>query len=194
MMNCVKYFPNATELTLLDSFNDSIDQITNTLNRIVPLIQLTRLCIDCEKFSFENLINLMRFTPNLHSLTVNSTTFPTTYSTSIEESETFQLVSNTNIIKTFTFPYSYSLERVKLIVKLCPQLQHLNLDYVWKELESILEYLLSKTDDSPRNLSSLRGVFFSTLSAATLLNLIKSRKWLKNCSVELIGEEMFLWW
>jgi len=62
--NSVNYFPNATELTIKDYFKTSDDSISTTLNRIIPLTQLTKLVIESYNYPFEQLVKLLCSTPN----------------------------------------------------------------------------------------------------------------------------------
>ncbi len=75
MNNCSIFFPNATELIVSIKFCGTCRLITTRLNRIVPLIQLTILTINCENFPFDQLVEILRFTPNSHTLTLSSILF-----------------------------------------------------------------------------------------------------------------------
>ncbi|CAF4109435.1 unnamed protein product [Rotaria sordida] len=55
MTQFVGNFPNITELTLSKSFDVLRDSMITNLNRIIPLKQLTKLTLDCLRFSFEQL-------------------------------------------------------------------------------------------------------------------------------------------
>ncbi|CAF3305385.1 unnamed protein product [Rotaria sp. Silwood2] len=46
-------FPNATILTLYETFEVPRDSIIIDLNRLLPVKQLTKLTIECHHFSFE---------------------------------------------------------------------------------------------------------------------------------------------
>ena len=193
-MNCVNYFPNAIALTLSNSFNVLNNEIIHFLNHIIPLTQLTQLFIDCSEFCFGKVINLMRFTPNIHTLKVYSMTYSTLDSTSIEESDVFQFVSNRNMIKTFIVKIECTLEHVKILVNLCRQLQQLTIGIDWTDFERISGLLLSKMDDRPRYLFSLCLTDANELVLENLSVLIKSKQWLNAYSIELIDSKLHLWW
>ena len=66
--NCVNYFPNVTDLTFDDNFDAPRHSLGPTFNRILPLLQVTKLAIQSYDFKFEKLIELLCFTPNIHTL------------------------------------------------------------------------------------------------------------------------------
>ncbi|CAF1412478.1 unnamed protein product [Rotaria magnacalcarata] len=66
--SCVKYFPNATQLSIKRYFETLDDSISTSLSRIVPLQQLTKLVIECYNFPWEEIVKLLCFTPNLDAL------------------------------------------------------------------------------------------------------------------------------
>ncbi|CAF4376131.1 unnamed protein product, partial [Rotaria sordida] len=62
--NHVNYFPNVIQLTIKFYIETFDELFTTTLNRLIPLSQLTRLITEYS-FSFENIIKLLSFTSNL---------------------------------------------------------------------------------------------------------------------------------
>ncbi|CAF3885666.1 unnamed protein product [Rotaria sp. Silwood1] len=64
----LNYFPNVTHLTINHYFQTSDKSIITTLNRMIPLAQLKKLTIESYNFPFEEIIELLRFTPNLYAL------------------------------------------------------------------------------------------------------------------------------
>ena len=50
------YFPNTTELIIKHYFKTLDDSITTTLNRLVPIEQLTKLVIEPSDFPFEEIV------------------------------------------------------------------------------------------------------------------------------------------
>ncbi|CAF4395162.1 unnamed protein product, partial [Rotaria sp. Silwood2] len=67
----LNYFPNVTQLTIKHYFQTSDDSIITTLNHMIPLVQLKKLTIGSYNFPFEEIIKLLRFTPNLYALKLN---------------------------------------------------------------------------------------------------------------------------
>jgi hypothetical protein len=176
------YFPNATRLeTSYDSFckgryfshlNRKTFDSTN-LNRIIPLEKLTTLDIDLSGYILSNIIEILQHTPNIHTLTI---TFMPNYnreSILSKQNESFRLVSQTNKIKKMKIVSYQKLETTKFLVMLCPRLKQLMLDPRLQHLmlgprfgystirrdedslKTLLQFLLSKDNDSMRDLSSL---------------------------------------
>ncbi|CAF4622398.1 unnamed protein product, partial [Rotaria sp. Silwood2] len=108
--NNVIYFPNANELTIEHYFKIFDDSISTILNCILPIKQLTKLIIKSSNFSFEQIVNLIRFTPNLYTLKLDLLSFNEINLKLIQQNETFQYVSNTNKIKTIELRQSCTLE------------------------------------------------------------------------------------
>ncbi|CAF4985919.1 unnamed protein product, partial [Rotaria sp. Silwood1] len=98
----IDHFPNATILTFCETFEVCCDSIAIDLNRSLPLKQLTKLTIECHRFSFEQLIKLLQFTPNVHVLKLDSILLYRTDSVSIQQNELSKLVSNMNTITKVT--------------------------------------------------------------------------------------------
>ncbi|CAF1389491.1 unnamed protein product, partial [Rotaria sordida] len=140
------YFQNVTDLTVdckLDSCNRSI---TTTLNRIIPLPRITKLIIEFRRFSFIQLIELLCLTPNVHTLKLDCISIHDREYTSIEQSQSFQYASKRNIIKNIILNETCTLEKVKILVALCPRLEDLNIEIDRKNLASIIRFLLSQTN------------------------------------------------
>jgi hypothetical protein len=98
----MNYFPNATELTFIDGFSFHHLSVATILNRIIPLQQLTKLAIKFHHLSFRKLIELLYFTPNIHTLTFRSMSLSESHHESGDTNETFQLVSKINVITNVT--------------------------------------------------------------------------------------------
>ncbi|CAF0829401.1 unnamed protein product [Rotaria sordida] len=169
MLSCLNYFPNATNLTLSHSFNKSIDEIIINLNQILPLIQLTTLSIDCDGFSFDKVIELIHFTPNIHTLKVYS-------------------------MNLYKIDSILSIQKTKLLINLCHRLEHINIDILWQDFESILQLLLTKNNNNTCHLCSLCLKYGSKRMRKKLEKLIKSKNLLDNYSIKLIRSKLYLWW
>ncbi|CAF4254473.1 unnamed protein product, partial [Rotaria sordida] len=70
--NSVSYFPNVTQLTIEHYFKTFGDSIPKTLNRLIPLKQLTKLIIKSYDFPFIVIVKLLRCTPKLTTLKFDS--------------------------------------------------------------------------------------------------------------------------
>lgn len=194
MTSCSHYFRNATKLTLSDSFRESRLWLGVILKRIIPLKQLTTLVIDYDNFCFEQFIRLLGSTPNIHTLKFNCQSITQTDSTSIQQSEMFRLVSNTNTITNVTIEERYSSENIKLLVALCPRMQHLTIDINAQYLESSVQFILSKNKINIQQLCLLCMKNTAKSMAGRLKTLIESEELIDNYLVKLIGSELYFWW
>jgi hypothetical protein len=67
--NCSKYFPNANELTISDQRTNRARRLaSDSIDHIIPLLQLTKLTIDYSHRPFSKVIDLLYSTPNVHTL------------------------------------------------------------------------------------------------------------------------------
>jgi hypothetical protein len=194
-MTCGDYFPNATELTLVDTFDvPPRDSIARSLDHIIPLRQLSKLILNCHHFSFEQIIGLLYFTPNVYTLELDSIVLYQTDPLSIQRNENFRLVSNTNMITNVIIDKESTLEKIQLCVALFPRLEYLTINLNKKDLESITRFLLSKPNNNTRYLSSLciskqRKDFIEPVRS-----LIESEKLLNDYTIKLINRKVYLWW
>ncbi len=192
--NFVNYFPNATELTIRFRFfipSDSIF-ITN-LYRIVPLVQITKLVITLFNFPFEQMIELIRLTPVLHTLKLEAVSVNEISSKLIRESDLFQYVSKTNQIKNFELNW-LRLANIQLFVDLFPQLESLKIRIDKKEIQQIIRFLFSKTNNQPRHLVFLCILQIPKRCLQELNMLIKSEHLLDNYFIKFINRNLYLWW
>ncbi len=190
----VNYFPNATELTIKYHFKTPDDSISTTLNRVVPLKQLTKLVTECYHFPFYEIVKLLRFTPNLHTLKLDNLS---TYETSpklIQESDAFQYALNTNKIKNLEIRLWCSLEEIQLIMNLFPQLEYLNITIHRKEIEHIVRYLLSKKNHQTCHLFLLCITQIPKICLRELTMLIKYEKLLDDYFIKFVNRDLYLWW
>ncbi|CAF1229849.1 unnamed protein product [Rotaria sp. Silwood1] len=192
--NCLSYFSKAMKLTLSHSFAESRIWLGLILNHIVPLKQLTTLIIDCGDFRFEQLINVLRFTPNIHTLTLNCQSITQTDSKLIQQGEPFRLTSNANRIINVTIKENYSSESIKLLVVLCPRIQHLTIDTYSLDLESIMRFILSETKTSIRDLCSICTKNTAILMDEILKRLIDSEELFPNYLIDLVATDLYIWW
>lgn len=188
------YFPNATQLTLLNGFSTKRSSVVTILDRIIPLKQLTKLSIECHHFSFDKMIDLLYSTPNLHSLTFVSMPFYKCDSTSIEKSEIFRLVSSTNHIRDMTFTEKCTLEKLKVLLMLCRRIQNLTISTLLNDFEVITRYLLDGSNPNTRHLSLLCFSRSSIGCFEKIDALIKSERLLEDYTLKSVGSKLYLWW
>jgi hypothetical protein len=193
-MSCGKYFSNATKLTFSYNFGTSRVWLGIILSGIIPLKHLTTLVIDSDSFVWEQLIRLLRFTPNIHTLTLDCQSIEKKDLVSIQQSETFRLVSSTNTITSVTIKERYTSENTRLLVTLCPRLQHLIIDVNEHCIESIVRFILSKCKTNLQGLFSLCIKDTNKSMVELLKSSIESEELLDNYLIKLIGSESYIWW
>jgi hypothetical protein len=198
---CQNYFPNTTELTLENGFSTTRDSIASILNPIIPLKQLTKLVIQCHHFSFVRVMDLLRNSPNIQTLKLLS--LSNNDCTSIQQSETFRLLSSTNTITDVTLEPS-TLDNIILILALCPRLQRFTLDAHRQNMKSLVRFLLRKSE---QNTSHMFSLCFSeatfTIASCPFVNkdwyhyfeaLMKSETLLDDYMLKLVDSDLYLWW
>ncbi|CAF3163652.1 unnamed protein product, partial [Rotaria sp. Silwood2] len=169
-------FPNATKLTLCETFEVPRDSIIIDLNHLLPLKQLTKLTIECHHFSFEQLIELLQFTHNIHVLKLDSILLYRTDSVSIQQNELSKLVSNMNTITKVTISKEITLEKIQLLTTVFPRMEYLTINLYKQDLQPIARFLLSKSNNNTRYLSSLCISKQRNDLMTILKTLIKSKK------------------
>jgi hypothetical protein len=115
MKQFVGHFPNVTELTLSENCDVFRDCTTTNFNRIIPLKQITKLAIDCHRFSFQRLMKLLSLTPNVHTLKLSSILLYETDALIIQQNEIFQMISTTNIVANVAVTKEIRLQKIELL-------------------------------------------------------------------------------
>jgi hypothetical protein len=189
--NCTYYFPNATKVTF-ECVSDLLSEpIGANLNRIIVLKKLNKLVINCRCFSIEQIIELLCSTPNVRILILESIHAHPTNHLSIQQSENFRMVSNTNIITNLTIEEPCTLNETELIVTLCPQLEHLTIRIATQFLKSTLRFLLSKNNNHLFSLCINNAFGHSVKSLKTF---IQSEKLLADYSLKFFEKKLYIWW
>ena len=152
MKTCSTYFPYATELTLATHLDThDIQSTIDHFNRVISLTQLTQLTL-CGTLHLSDIITILLNIPNIHTLTVLPSKSSAKENFELEGSDTFKLVSKQNKIQNLIIS-PCSLEMIQLIIKLCPQLNHLTFIHSGQNIERIVRFLLMKHDPTVWHLS-----------------------------------------
>lgn len=193
-----KYFPNVTNLSVTyDANNEYSNYFVNELNNIVPLIHITKLDLSLALSHFSKFIELLRYTSNVHSLTIDLNRMNDKDLIPIQKSEGFELLSTTNKIKSLTIRWGCTWKMTKFWIKLCHQLECLTMNSLYTNYKPILRYLLSK------NRKNARHLFLLTLQIhqweRTSLDAFISSEKFTDISVltiknGLLGCAAHLWW
>ncbi|CAF3013301.1 unnamed protein product [Rotaria sp. Silwood2] len=192
--NYLIYFPNVNQLTIKHHFETSDDSIPTTLHRMIPLKQLTKLVIECYKFSFVEIFQLLRLTPNLYAFKLDHVSFSDINLNVIKQNEVFQYVSKRNKIKILDFCVWCSLNEIQLVMNLFPQLEYLKIGMNRKEIQSIIRFLLLKTNDKTQHLFFLCILRIPKIYLKKLNVLIKSENLLHDYRSKFINRDLYLWW
>ncbi|CAF4151024.1 unnamed protein product, partial [Rotaria sordida] len=166
--NCVNYFPNVNGL----SIKTSVDSIIITLHHI---------------------INLLYFTPNVHTLNV-SLLFCNININSNKQNEKFQYVLKKNKIQSLVLNGECLFGAIQFIVYLFPRLEYLKTQIERKEIEQILRFLLSKTHNKTRNLFYLCISMVPKVCLKETKMVIKSENLFNDHSIKYINRDLHLWW
>ena len=166
-----------------------------TLSHSIPLRRLTTLSFEFEYFSVQKLLKILCCTPNIHTLKLK--TIPGCQNnddTSLEKSEDFHLVSHTNVITNITHEGDCTLNEIKLLVTLCPRMEHLTIKTRSRTLESILRFLLDRTNQHTRHLYSLCFSRVHNDCFEKVAKLIKFEGLLNDYTLKKLAWKLYLWW
>ncbi|CAF3967485.1 unnamed protein product [Adineta steineri] len=193
-INCKYYFPNATTLTLQNKLSRTYNLISVNISRVIPLKQLTKLVIESNPISLTKLIELLHCTPHIHTLVLKSMSLYGVNYNSIQQNQSFLLVSNTNTITNVTFNGECTLEKLQILVALFPRIQHLTIKPHTKHLESCTRFLVEKTNRNTNHLCSLCLLTTAKNWLTRLNTLIASETLLDDYMLKMIDWNLYLWW
>jgi hypothetical protein len=191
--DCSLFFSNAVELTI----HRSHDWNTSKLNRILPLEGLHKIIIDSNRLNIATLVNILYSTPNCYQLILNYISPDETDLISIQNNQRFRSISNNNKTTDITVKSRCSLKQIKLLIILCPRLQHLTLSVLKKELIPTIEYLLinSNKHTHRRHLASLYIQSTEDIDFEKLINQLAVLKQSDEFAVQEIGHRYcHIWW
>ncbi|CAF1479917.1 unnamed protein product [Adineta steineri] len=190
--NCSKYFPNIDKLTLADRCSLHCKWfVTDKFHQMIPLKQLTQLNIDIHDIYFHELVHILFYTPNIHTLRLKSIKLFTKEVSSLEKDEISQLKFNENKITNITITDDYSLRAIKILMKFCSTLQHITIGIFRDSLLPTVRFLLSENIET---LSSLCIIGVNTMWSEKLKSLIESDKDRNDYSIKTISDKFYLWW
>jgi len=190
--NFVNYFLNVTELTIDYRREISNDILITNLDRIVPVKQLTKLAIYLHEFPFDEFLKLLRLTPNLHTLKFYILSLD---ETSSKLSQTFKYVSKTNKITNLELlNWSTTVEEIKLIFNLFPQIEYLKIAIDKKEIEQIIRFLFFKPNNKPHHLVFLCIARLPKRCLKQLNMLMESENLLDDYLIKFVYHDLYLWW
>lgn len=156
------------------SFDDRRRQysITSDFDQFIQLDKIHKINIHSNRFYFVTLIQMLYSTPNCSELIINSLLLENQDLSSIRHNPTFLSVSNTNKITDIIFKTTCTFKQLKLLVKLCPRIQHLNINVSEQEFSSIMKLLFPKSNEYVQNLVSLYIQTTKDIYIEKLMNLL----------------------
>ncbi|CAF3699464.1 unnamed protein product [Rotaria sp. Silwood1] len=170
--------------------------LNNTLNRSVCLTQIKKLIIDKSHLYCDQIIEILNLVSNCNTLILHTILFDKRDSMSLKQNENSQLISNTNNMKNITIKHKCSLRKVKLLINLCSQLEHLTMEISYQSLISTVRFLLRKK----KNINTIRPLFslyflkIGIIGTEQLKTLIESEKLLDDYKIKRIHDNCYLWW
>lgn len=193
---CLKSFPNVTELTLDSSVSDPHTLfVTDALRRTICVTHLQKLTFVSHYLNFNELLDVLLYAPNIHTLSVIGFSTNAKEISTLRKSEKFRLISEQNKIKHIIIK-DYSLMVIKMLIDLCPRLQHLCFDRQEKCFVEIAHYLLLKNTRKYSDISSLSVCSF--LLDSNLIKkvdtVVKSKKHIDDYSLKIFPYEFYMWW
>jgi hypothetical protein len=194
IMGCGYFFPNVTKLTIEAGAPLARPTIEFIFNRIFCLENIIKLIIEYKRLYFVKLMDFLLFLPNIHTLECKSTELYQKDTISVEESEIFRSISETNTITNATFEHMCTLEHVKLLVTLCPRLQNLTMDIYRNDMEGVIRYLLERTNPHTGRLASLCFLEANVVSFRHLNAIVESGRLPRRCMLKHVDSKLYLWW
>ncbi len=188
------YFPNVTKLSLSDEFNPRRKSRIIDLNRMLSLRYLNELILDCHRFPLEQIIELLSFTPNVHTLKLDAILLYGTKSSLIQQTDLFRLVSSANTVSHLTINQRLKLDKIQLVTALFSRLECLTIYIGDNDLKPIVRFLLSKSDSTKYRLSSLCFTRRNSAFHRDLEHFISLEKLLNDYTLKFSNEKLCLWW
>lgn len=146
------------------------------------------------RLGFKEVIDLLDCAPRVCTLEFRSMPWLRENYLSIEQSGKFQRVSETNMVTHIIYKGEYTMDEVKLLVALCPRVQHLSIYLEQSTGESVIRFLLDRTNPNTCHLCSLGIRRYATFWLDKLNHLLKSKSLLNDYTLKLIDSELYLWW
>ncbi|CAF0947560.1 unnamed protein product [Adineta steineri] len=175
--------------------NTPIDNFTSSFwikRRIIPLKQLTKLVVESNPLPLTKLIELLRCTPHIHTLVLKSMSLYGVNYNSIQQNQSFQLVSSTNTITHVTYEGKCTLEKLQILIALFSQIEHLTIDLHDKDFKSCIRFLLEKTNRNTNNLCSLCLLSVKNIWRTGLKTLIESETLLDDYMLKINNKHLYL--
>jgi hypothetical protein len=134
------------ELTLILSFfKNSIELFADNTISLFALLRITRLDVLYTGIFIGTLIDLMNHLPNLDSMRILSLLLLQPRCLTVEEVNTFRLVSNNNKITKVNIQWTTDLAQIQFLIDLCRSMRYLEITCsVNVDLKVLIRFILIK--------------------------------------------------
>jgi len=132
--------------------------------------------------------------PNIHRLGLNSISLHENTNQFIAQNENFRLLSHRNTITVVTIREICRLDKIQLLIDLCPRVQQLAFGTLTRNFQPIARFLLEKTKHDGHPLNSLCFLGAGQYWHRKLNTLIQSETLLNNYMLKQFGRSLHLWW
>ena len=195
IINCPYSFPNAKELCFTCGLSITCPKLANLLNRIAPLTKLTKMVFQYPAPPVEKILDLLDYTPQLHTLVFQSVHWLTRKHLLVEQSEKFRRIVKTNVIAHIIYNDVCRLDEAKFLLGLCPRIQHFSLSLDHTSGESVIRFLLDRTNPNTCHLCVICIRGFGKSWYERLDPLLKSERLLDDYTLKLTDDSgLYLWW
>ena len=187
------YFANVTQLTIANAPNTLDESFLIPLNRLIPLKQLTHLTIEYNWLAVENIVRLIHSAPNLHTLKMDSYISEKELQ-SLEQSTVFQDVLTKNRVRYIYCSDLCLLTEIKVLMKLFPRMEYLDVSISRKEINQIITHLFRKNFRSLHRLVSLCLTEVPKVCLQEVDQLLKWENLLENYCLKHLNGDLYIWW
>jgi hypothetical protein len=132
--------------------------------------------------------------PNIHILELDSISLFGNTIQNIEQNESFRLVSNRNSIAVVTIHDLCTLEKIQLLIDLCPRMRSLEFHTLKKNSQLIARFLIENTKRNAHPLNALCFLQAGQYWYRKLNALIQSEALLNDYMLKQFGDSLHLWW
>ncbi|CAF3821416.1 unnamed protein product [Rotaria magnacalcarata] len=190
--NYANYFLHVKQLTFTLFFDHWNGSIIRHINSMIPLEQLTKIVLEPYRIPLEDILRLLFFTSNLHTLQFDTLGLHQNNLDFIQQHYIFDYGSKINKIESLILSGRCSLNELDFIVNLFPQLKSLETGMNRTEIKKN-SILLSKTDNKTQHLFYLCIAYIPKVCLKEINTMIKSEKLLENYSIKYINYNLYVW-
>jgi uncharacterized membrane protein len=189
-------FPYATKLTLAGDYAAEIPSLVHNLNSIISVAQITELVLDYTYLFMYKLFQILRYVPNINSLTIPQTALIQSHILTENENETIRILSKkSHITKVMTTGSDCTLKQVRFLFNLCPQIEYLTMDLAHTNAELIMQFLITKMKENNYRFCLCVIPRWNSNNELTtkIYSALEQEKLLDNHSINYLDGTIHLW-